>query len=258
VICVSTSLRRRAVELGLVTPENAVVLANGTCNGIAYNCFAPNAATHEESKKLRAQLGIPPDAPVLGFVGRFTNDKGVRELLAAFHLLRAVVPGLQLLMVGDFEQGDAVPITLRRQIEDDSSIVRPGFVNDTAPYYPLMDVLALPTYREGFGCVALEAACAGVPTVTTTATGAVDAVVDGVTGFNVPVGDVEALTTALARLLNDAELCKRMGAAAQERVRKDFRQEVIWEALLKLYRDLMRERGITERRAQEYSPARLA
>jgi lipopolysaccharide/colanic/teichoic acid biosynthesis glycosyltransferase/glycosyltransferase involved in cell wall biosynthesis len=246
VICVSPSLRTQAVQMGIVKAEKTVVLGSGSSRGVEMDRFAPTVRNLSLAAQLRTSLCLPGSAPIIGFVGRFTRDKGIVELLDSYDELRTKIVGLRLLMVGDFEDGDLPPADVRARIERDPSVVRTGFVTDTAPYYHLMDVLALPTYREGFPGVPLEAAAAGKPTVTTNATGAVDSVVDGVTGFVVPVGDASALAESIHLLLQDRDLRGRMGRAAQERVRRDFRQEVIREALLNLYRDLIRERGLHE------------
>jgi lipopolysaccharide/colanic/teichoic acid biosynthesis glycosyltransferase len=179
---------------------------------------------------------------VLGYVGRFVKDKGIRQLVESFQQLRGTYPDLRLLLVGDFEPGDPVELKVRRYIESERAIIRPGFVSNTGPYYLLMDVLALPTYREGFPGVPLEGQASGVPVVTTMATGAVDSIIDGVTGILVPVGDTNALTAAVGKLLADPELRSRMGRAGRERMERDFRPEVIWDALIHLYRELIEEK----------------
>jgi lipopolysaccharide/colanic/teichoic acid biosynthesis glycosyltransferase len=241
VVCVSPSLRERAIGFNLVSPEKATVLEKGS-GGVDARRFSPADRSAAETENLRSMLGIPTGAPVLGYVGRFVKDKGIRELVEAFQRLHATYPELHLLLVGDFEPGDPVEPEVRRYIEAGPAIIRPGFVSDTAPYYRLMDVLALPTHREGFPGVPLEAQASGVPVVTTTATGAVDSITDGVTGFLVPVGDTNALTNAVGKLLADPELRVRMGNAGRMRVERDFRLEVIWSAMGRLYRDLMAEK----------------
>lgn len=241
VVCASPSLRARAVGLNLVSPAKARILEKGS-GGVDARRFSLSTRSLRETEDLRGTLGIPRDVPVVGYVGRLVKDKGIRELVEAFQRLRATYPTLRLLLVGDFEPGDPVEPEVRRYIEVGPSIVRPGVVGDTAPYYPLMDVLALPTYREGFPGVPMEAQASGVPVVTTTATGAVDSILDGVTGLLVPVGDAIALANAISKLLADPVLRVHMGNAGRARVERDFRVEAIWSAMADLYRDLMEEK----------------
>ncbi len=196
---------------------------------------------------LRHQTGIPAGAPVIGFVGRFVRDKGIRRLIEAFEMLRKTHPELRLLLLGDFENGNPVEPDVRRYIESNLAIIRPGFVSDSAPYYALMNVLALPTYREGFPQVSLEAQASGIPVVTTSATGAVDSVIDGVTGNLVPVGNSAELAAAIEKLLGDPELCARMGRAGREWMERNFSAAAIWEAKVEFYRDLISETASTDR-----------
>ena len=163
--------------------------------------------------------------------------------MAAFRLVRQRFPRAALLLVGSYEAGDPVPPETRAAIESDSSVIRIDFTSEIATYYFVMDMLALPTHREGFPNVVLEAQAASRPVVTTSATGALDSVCDGVTGLVVPVGDPVTLADALMKLLSDPALAQRMGRAGRERVIREFRQETIWEALAGLYRELLHQRG---------------
>jgi len=244
VICVSESLRQKAVELRVVDPERIKVLASGSSNGVEASRFAPTADRFRQAAELRRGLGIPGGAPVVGFVGRFTRDKGLPELFFACEQLRRTIPDLKLLLVGDFEPGDPLPPKTRHAIESASHVIRPGFIGDAAPYYHLMDILALPTHREGFPNAVLEAHAAAKPVVAARATGALDAVIDGVTGILVPVNDADALAQALGLLLRNKELAAVMGAAGHERVRREFQQERIWKALVQEYSQLLRARGL--------------
>jgi glycosyltransferase involved in cell wall biosynthesis len=198
----------------------------------------------QTAEELRERLGIPQDAPVIGFAGRFTRDKGVPELLDAYLRLRENIPDLRLLLVGATEEADRLPRQTLDTIASDAKIICPGFVDDAAPYYHLMDVLALPTHREGFPNVVLEAHAAAKPVVVARATGAVDAVTDGVDGILVPVGDVVALIKALDRVLSDKALAAGMGRAGRQRVLREFRQERIWGEMIKEYLTLLRKEGL--------------
>ena len=236
---VSPSLRKRMIALGLVTPERCMVNGPGTSNGVDIEHWRRTSAADATGRRTRQALGISASALVVGFVGRLTRDKGIVDLYSAFARLRPAYPGLRLLLVGDFERGDPVPAALRVRIEADKAVICTGFTAAVAPYYWVMDVLCLPTYREGFPSVPLEAQAASVPVISTDATGAIDAFVDGMTGLRVPVGDVDALAQALDRLLSDAELRTAMGEAGQRWVQREFRSEIAWQQLLAGYRSIL-------------------
>jgi glycosyltransferase involved in cell wall biosynthesis len=170
------------------------------------------------------------------------RDKGIAELIAAFRTLSQHWPALRLLLVGDFEEGDAVPLEIRDYISTEPRIIKTGYVSDPAPYYHLMNVFILPTYREGLPGTALEAQAAGVPVVTTRATGAIDSIVDGVTGSLVPVGDAPALGRAIDALLHDAGMRARIGTAGQARAKMQFAPEIVWRAIARLYAELTANR----------------
>ena len=241
--CVSPSLRKRAIELGLVEPEKALVVGPGTSAGIDTARFQATRETRNNALVLRRKFGMREDAPVIGFVGRFTRDKGIAELYWAFVRLRERHSSLRLLLVGDFEAGDPIPEQIRHAIEGDPAVIRTGFIPDVSPYYPLMDVCVLPTYREGFPGVPLEAQAAGVPVVTTQATGAIESVLDKQTGLIVPVSDVDALSAAIDSLLSDPALRKRMGEAGCAWVNSVFRREIVWAARLEFYKRLLSSAG---------------
>ena len=247
IVCVSPSLRDRVNELGLAPAHKTVVLGAGSPNGVRPPPPADPAAT----AMYRKRLGLKEAQPVIGFVGRFTRDKGMAELMQAFTEVRRSVPEAALLLIGDYEAGDPVAPEVRNLIEQTPGVVRTGFVPDVYPYYPLMSVLALPTYREGFPTVALEASAFGLPLVTTDATGARDAVQDGVTGWRVPVGDTAALASALSAALTDSAEARRRGEAGRAWVLEHFNPEAVQERWAAYYDELLRWRELGARNPEK-------
>lgn len=235
VVCVSESLRKRCLELRLATANKVVVIASS--NGVDAERFGPSNDNLQRARVLARELGIPCGVSVVGFVGRLTRDKGISELVSAFVSLAD--PELRLLLVGDYEPGDPLPVQTRQTIETSAQIIKTGFVADPAPYYHLMTVVALPTYREGFPSVVLQAAAAGKPVLATVATGAVDAVVDGVTGILVPLRQAEALAKALHTLLRDRPLMERLGRNARDRVLRDFEPGRVWGQIVSVYQEML-------------------
>ncbi len=154
------------------------------------------------------------------------------------------MPGLRLLMLGDFESLDPLPPDTRGLLDTENRILCPGHVADTAAYYQVMNVVCLPSHGEGFPPVVLEAQAAARPVVATAVTGCKDAIEHGVTGLLVPLHDLDALTDALKLMLSDPARARRLGQAGRERVLRDFRPEAIWKALADEYRRLLRKRGL--------------
>jgi glycosyltransferase involved in cell wall biosynthesis len=235
VICVSNSVREKAISAGLATLERTVILGPGSCNGVDASRFAITPQIMRRATQVRRQLGIPLGAPVLLFVGRLTCDKGIPELVKAFSELVARFPELRLLLVGCFEDGDPLPLDTRRFLETNPHVIFAGPVRDVVPYYATADVLVLPSHREGLPTIVLEAQAVGVPVVAASVTGTVDVIVDGETGLFFPVGDVPALVDAVARLMTDHRLANKLRLAGQEQVQTKFQQKRIWEALHREY-----------------------
>ena len=244
VLAVSPSLAQEFTARGFARLEKVTVVGRGSSNGIDLARFAPTSEGQAAERALRERLGLPEGTPIVGFVGRFTRDKGIVELVEAFGRVHRLRPEARLLLVGDFEQEDPVPEATIEQIQRHAAIVQAGFVSDVVSYYGLMDVLAFPSHREGFPNAPLEAAAAGIPTVGAAATGTVDAIEDGVTGRLVAKGDVGGLTQALLGYFSDEGLRQRHGAAARERVATHFRSEVVWGGIYDAFVRLLQARGL--------------
>lgn len=239
VVCVSQSVREQAVGYGLVSRERSLVFGAGSCNGVDVSRFAPTPVRFRRAAELRFRFRIPAQAPVLLFVGRLTRDKGIPELLHAFLRLERKFPDLRLFLVGSFEDGDPLPLSLRKRLEAHPHIILTGPVNDPAAYYAMADVLVLPSHREGLPTVILEGHAACKPVIGASATGIVDLIADGKTGLLFPVGDVAALAAAIGKLLTDKGLANRLALAGHQQVKRDFQRERIWEALRREYLEVL-------------------
>ena len=215
VLAVSHSLKGVLVRERLASASKVTVLGSGSSAGVDLQRFASVPATTDR------------DHRVVGFVGRVTPDKGLETLAHAIRILHDRGAAPTLLVVGDVEDPAAL-VPVRELMGRGVRVIATGGVADPAPYYQQMSVLCLPTRREGFPNVVLEAAASGIPAVTTTATGAVDSVVDGRTGFVVPVDDARAMADALAVLLDDPARAVEFGQAALERVREQFDRRKFW------------------------------
>ena len=253
VLCVSGSVRDVAVREHLCPAEKIKVLAGGSGNGVdSTGRFDPDRVADRRAI-VRQDLAIDPAAVVLGFVGRVVRDKGIVELLAAWRTLRDACPSLHLVIAGELEEEDPIPDDVRQALSTDHRVHLLGRWRDTPALYAALDMVVLPTYREGFPNVPLEASAMRLPVVATRVPGCVDAVVDGVTGTLVPVRDATALAAAIRRYVDDPALRTAHGNAGRERVVRDFAQEVIWEALYAEYVRLLDAAGVNERMHRERS-----
>jgi len=239
VVCVSDSMRQVYVAQNLAPAWKCMIPGPGSSNGIDVSRFEQTDARLKSARDIRRKFGIPRDAPVIGFVGRLTRDKGIVELAEAFRSVLHSHPEARLLLVGEFESGDPVPQDTIDWLRASPDVSVAGFSKDPSGYYSVMNLLAFPSYREGFPNVPLEAAAASIPVVGFAATGTVDAVLDGQTGTLVPMGNVPALTAAISEYLSNDVLRFQHGQAGFLRASTEFPNEAIWEAMCGLYTSML-------------------
>jgi glycosyltransferase involved in cell wall biosynthesis len=234
VIANSASLRAVALGAGLVPADKITVLGGGSGNGVDVGHYDVTR-WHTHGQQLRASHGIPTDSVVVGYVGRFAADKGFDELMQAWIRLRRTEPRAHLVLVGDVDARDPVRPSTMEALDTDARVTRIAWVPDAAPWYAAMDLVVLPSHREGFPNVLLEAAAMSLPVVTTDAEGCRDAVVAGVTGALVPIGDAVRLADALAEYVSNGSARRAHGNAGRARCAAEFSQPALWRSLAHAY-----------------------
>lgn len=231
----SLSQRDFLLSEGVLSGDEGLVLGQGSVCGVDPTRFRPDATVREA---VRAQLGIPSNAVVLLFVGRLTQEKGVVELVSAFCQLAGTRKDLYLVMVGPDEQNVGAVIAA----DYPSYLPQLRFTGQSAQperYMACADIFCLPSYREGFGSVIIEAAATGLPAVASRIYGITDAVVDRATGLLVEPRNIPALKSALSELADDAPFRVKLGTAARARALRDFSSVSVAAEFLRFYRDLV-------------------
>jgi glycosyltransferase involved in cell wall biosynthesis len=243
---VGTAVRER------ICPASAIKYLG---NGVDLRRFRPSGPEAAAAK--RRALGLPVAAPVVGFVGRLVAEKGLPELLQAARLILRRLPEARFLIVGptDHCKRDAVTPALADAHGVADACYFTGLREDLPELYALMDVFVLPSHREGFPRVLLEAAAMGVPAVVTDVRGCREAVEHGRNGLHVPLRDVSALADAILRLLLDRGLAGRLGEQAREIAAERFDERRVFATVRAEYERLLAEKGLGTARGALYSPA---
>jgi len=229
----SPSQRDFLIAENMAAAGEISVIGHGSLAGVDMQRFSADRWSEAEKQKLRNNLGLMNVSFIATYIGRITRDKGVGELLEAFEIFQRSHPdSAHLLMLGpaDEESGD-----LFEWAATQSHVHCLGYQPDPERFLSITNVLCLPSYREGFGTVVIEAAAMGVPCIGTKIAGLVDAVEDGGSGILVPVRDIDALCQALDTLAEDQGLCMRMGEKARRRTRQLFSSEAVSHALATAY-----------------------
>jgi glycosyltransferase involved in cell wall biosynthesis len=226
-----------AVAERIASPEQLKWLGNG----IDVARFDRRRLADSSLESMRRELGIDSDAPVVGFVGRLVEEKGILDLLEAAKTVVLAIPNTQFLIVGPYD--DDKPDALRPDVAEQYGVAANchfvGMRNDMPELYGLMDVLVLPSYREGFPRAPMEASAMEVPTVVTDIRGCREAVDHGENGLLFPVGDADALARSLVELLGDDERRTQMGATGRRIAEDRFDELKVFDRVLSEYERLL-------------------
>lgn len=233
IVCVSPSVLQRSISDRLAPTGKQMVLGRyGTCNGVdTVRSFNPALIEQGKISELRAKYDIRDTDFVVGYTGRLVKDKGIIELVEAFDRLDNA-EDCKLLLVGMFEERDALPVNIKERILSDPRIIYTGFINGGMEYYySLMDVYVLASYREGFPTGVLEAQAMSLPVITTRVTGCRDSIVDGVTGLFAD-NDAADLKDKIDKIRQDHAID---GANGRKWVVDNFDSRRVWAEIEKLY-----------------------
>jgi len=225
IISTSRSIAEKAIEDRLA--RTIAVLGGGSALGVDVQRFSFQSSDipplDEDSS---AFLAKHASLPVITYVGRLNRDKGVDVLLEAAQILGRRGRPIATILVGPSESDEI--LGLAHTLRDSGPVHVTGWRSDPRPYILAAKALCLPTLREGFGQVVIEAGALGVPAVTTTAVGARDSTVHEVTGLLVPVRDPDSLADALLRIVTEPGLSTSLGRAARERSIRVYSDVVVW------------------------------
>jgi glycosyltransferase involved in cell wall biosynthesis len=229
----SRSQREFLIANGVVSASKSRVLGEGSICGVDER-FRPDEATRG---RVRSTLGLPRDAVLYLYLGRVSRDKGVLDLAKAFAALAKRHASACLLVAGPDEDG------LMTRVEElvvgcRDRFRRVDFTDRPEDFMAAADVFCLPSYREGFGQVAIEASAAELPVIASRIYGVTDAVIEGETGLFHAPGDVDALVDRMQTLLEHPEVRRRLGSAGRARVLREFSAERVTRALLDYYSDV--------------------
>lgn len=220
VVNVSPSIAKVSDQMNLNRSSKNVLLGKGTCNGIDITKFKPRSDFNN------------PEVVTIGFVGRLSKDKGLVELIDAWKMLCDEFSSIRLLLVGPVDERDQLPQSTLDYICQNSTIEYVGGVSDTSLYYNRMNIFVLPSYREGFPTVTLEASASGLPVVTTKVTGCIDSIIEDVTGFFAD-NNPYSLYEKLKFYIENQELAKIHGKNGYQFVHDNFSENFIYQEIEK-------------------------
>ncbi len=238
IICISSSVLELGMKNGIFDKKKAVVINKGSSNGVNLSLFNPEDPTYLAVKnRLREELKLN-NTFVFGFLGRIVDRKGINELVQVFDAIYRENSQVRLFLVGPFEMEQIEDKSLVQYIDDHPGIINYGRVpqEEVPGFMMAMDVFVLPAWWEGFGNVLVQAAAMGIPVISTTGTGTVDAVSDGYNGILIPVKNKTSLETAMKKMMMDNALREEYGSNGLQWA-QNFDRNLIWEGMDKIYRE---------------------
>ncbi|MBN9312768.1 MAG: glycosyltransferase family 4 protein [Chryseobacterium sp.] len=241
----SRGLYEFILQNNFTAKDKLEVIGNGSSNGIDTEYFSPTQIAEEQKVQLKKELGIHEKDFVFLFVGRLVGDKGINELINAFHSLKTAESnnkqygtqrGYKLLLVGPLEShlDPLHPETLKK-IEQHPHIIMTGFQQEVRPFLAISNCLVFPSYREGFPNVVLQAGAMELPSIVSDINGCNEIIVNGKNGLIIPSKNTKAVEEAMQKVMDDRELYRQLRENARPMIKSRYEQSVVWNALLEEY-----------------------
>lgn len=208
---------------------------------VQHNSIRPEtAASAEDAQAVKAKFGIKQGEPVVLAIGRLSSEKAHIDLLDAFQLLQSNNPELnaKLVIVGDGPEREKLEAAAR-SLGINERVHFAGQISDVKPYYAAADLLVLPSHSEGSPYVLLEAMAAGLAIVATAVGGVPEMVQNEESALLVPARDAQKMAAAIARVLQDEELARKLTANASALINTRYSPETYVRSLVKIYRNVM-------------------
>lgn len=240
ILCVSTGVKKVLIKDGICKEHKLQVILNGSANGIDISYY--NREKLSNLNTWKTKLGINNNDFVYCFVGRIVKDKGINELINAFDRLQQDLKHIHLIVVGQQEKNlDPISKETEEKIKNNTHIHMVGLQSDVRPFMAISNVFVLPSYREGFGQVLVEACSLGVPCITTDITGCNEIIQDGINGKIIPPRDENALYKMMKWFYDyrDDEV-KIMASNARQMIAERYERHKVWNALLNEYQTLLK------------------
>jgi glycosyltransferase involved in cell wall biosynthesis len=228
---VSDSLKNTLVEKRGISPERVIRIYNG----IELDRFRPDL----KKPNLKKQLGIAPDVPLIGAIGRMVWEKGFEYLIAAVPKILHVSQEATFLLVGEGPLRHDLE-GLARDLHVHEKVIFTGFRSDIQHLLSIIDVLAVPSLLEGFPMITLEAMAMAKPIVATQINGITEQISGGLEGILVPQRSPADLAAGLLKVIQDKKLASGLGAAARKRVENCFSLERMVRETQQAYLSLLK------------------
>ncbi len=232
-----------AVKEGLCSAEKIAVVGHGSANGVDTSRFDPRRHANKRIS-IRSELGIPENAKVFGTIAFLVKDKGINELIDAFVQVSQRHDDVYLVLVGREFERDPIRPDVSETIRSHHKIKRIDFTPEPESFLAAMDIFVLPTYREGFGVVNVEASAMELPVISTDVPGPQESIVNGETGLLVPAREVRPLVEAMEKLLAEPDYARQLGMAGRRRVQEFYEQKKLWQAILAHRNALLKKAGL--------------